>query len=134
MVTLDPHQHLIHEEMLKYPRYAAFMPTGSGKTITALETLKALKISAETLSASNAVNTRYIMLIINCRGSLGIAILYFLDFYKIVTNPQSIIFDHLSLLTIHFHTLDSMNLNFCSMHGCFGCTTSCLQLNLPFRS
>ena len=44
MLQLDPHQKIIHDEMIKYPRYAAFMPTGSGKTITALETLKTLKI------------------------------------------------------------------------------------------
>jgi len=37
-------------------------------------TLKALKISAETLRASRAVRTRYIILIIICRGSLGIDI------------------------------------------------------------
>jgi SNF2 family DNA or RNA helicase len=44
VVTLDPHQQIIHDEMIKYPRYAAFMPTGSGKTLTALEVLKTLNI------------------------------------------------------------------------------------------
>jgi hypothetical protein len=40
--------------------------------------LNAFKISAETLSANSAVSTRYIMLIIFCRGSLGSDILYYL--------------------------------------------------------
>ena len=36
-----------------------------------LTVLKAFKISADTFSANKAVNTRYIMLIIFCRGSRG---------------------------------------------------------------
>ncbi len=37
--------------------------------------LKALKISAETFRASIAVNTKYMILIINCLGCLGIDII-----------------------------------------------------------
>ena len=37
-------------------------------------TLNAFNISADTFNASKAVNTKYIMLIIFCRGSLGSAI------------------------------------------------------------
>jgi hypothetical protein len=37
-------------------------------------TLNALRISADTFKASKAVNTKYMILIIFCRGSLGSAI------------------------------------------------------------
>ena len=58
-IELSKHQKIIHDEMLKHPRYAAFLPTGAGKTLMTLEVLKNINKKTLIVAPSHVIQSTW---------------------------------------------------------------------------